>query len=75
MINYYYTSDLCCASVLMLFSPLDSIDKNNPQKAIFIFKRDNNLEANLEAYWKGELQVEPRTFFNQIKYLKTRLYE
>lgn len=72
---YYSTSDLACAGVLSLYFPLDSLDKQNPHKVLFIFKRDQHLDKILEAYWQGQLQVEPRAFFNQIKLIKSRLYE
>lgn len=73
--DYYSTADLALASALSLFYPVEAIDRQNPHKALFIFKRDENLNQLIEAYWKGELKVNPSTYFNQLKVLKTRLYE
>lgn len=73
--NYYSTSDLALAGVLSLFYPIDFIDKNNPSKAVFGFKKDSNMDQVIESYWKGVLKVEPRAYFNQIKLIKSRLYE
>ncbi len=72
--NYYSTSDLSLATSISLFYPLESIDKKNPYKAEFLFKRDDSLDKLIEAYWKRELKVEPQAFFAQLKFIKSRLY-
>lgn len=73
--NYYSTSDLALATAISLFYPLEAVDKQNPHKAQFLFKRDADLEQLIEAYWKGELKVNPAAYFQQLKIIKTRLYE
>lgn len=73
--DFYRTSDLACAAAVSLFVPLDSVDKTDRRRAFFIFERTNELDELLETFWKGTLQVEPRAYFDQIKALKTRLYE
>jgi hypothetical protein len=73
--DFYRTSDLACAAAVSLFVQLDSIDKTDRRRAFFIFERNSELDGLLEAFWKGTLQVEPRAYFDQIKSLKTRLYE
>jgi len=73
--DFYRTSDLACAAAISLFIQLDSIDKTDRRRAFFIFKRNSELDGLLKSFWKGALQVEPRAYFDQIKALKTRLYE
>lgn len=73
--NIYQTSDLACAAALSVFFPLEGIDKTDLRRAYFIFDRTPGLEAVLIKYQKQELRVEPRAYFDQIKALKTRLYE
>lgn len=73
--DYYSTSDLALAAALSLFCIIDSIDRQNPHKAFFLFKKDKNLEELVEAYWKGEIKVNPSAYFNQLKIIKARLYE
>lgn len=73
--DYYSTSDLALATTLSLFYPVEAIDRQNPHKAHFLFKRDESLNQLIEAYWKGELKVNPATYFNQLKIIKARLYE
>ena len=72
--NYYSTSDLALAAAVSLWYPIDAIDRQNPHKATFLFKRDEKFDELLEVYWKRELKVEPQTYFNQLKAIKARLY-
>jgi hypothetical protein len=72
--EYFKTSDLALATILSLYYNIDSIDKQNPRKVIFVFKKQNDLGELIETYWKCELRVEPQAYFNQLKALKTRLY-
>jgi hypothetical protein len=72
--DFYRTSDLALATTISLFYPIEAIDKQNPRKAYFIFKREEGLDELIEKYWKGELRIEPKTFFNQLRVIKARLY-
>lgn len=73
--EYYSTADLSLAGVLALYYPLEAVDRTqNPYKAQFLFRRDNQLDQLVEAYWRGELKVEPQSFFNSLKAIKARLY-
>jgi hypothetical protein len=71
----YRTSDLACASALSLFVSVLDLDKSDPRRAQFIFKRTEELDELIEQFRMQELSVEPRAYFDQIKALKTRLYE
>lgn len=74
--DYYSTSDLALAAVISLSYPLEVIDKTqNPHKALFLFRRDNQLDQLVEAYWRGELKINPQTYFAALKNIKARLYE
>ena len=72
--DFYQTSDLALATAISLWYPIDAIDRTDPRKATFLFKRDEKIDELLEAYWKRELKVEPQTYFNQLKAIKARLY-
>jgi len=74
MKHKYKTSDLSLATTLSLYCPITDIEKQNPRKAEFIFERNQELDDLLDRYWKKELLVEPRTYFDQLKALKARLY-
>lgn len=73
--DFYKTSDLSLATVLSLYFPINSIDRTDQYKAYFLFKRDNDeLDQMVEAFWRGELRIDPQMYFNQLKAIKSRLY-
>lgn len=73
--DYYSTSDLALAAAISLWYPLDCIDKTqNPHRAQFLFKKDQQLDELVDAYWRKELKVDPQAYFNQLKLIKARLY-
>lgn len=73
--DYYSTSDLPLVATLALWFPIDCIDRSNSSKAVFYFQREAGLETLIESYWKRALQVEPQSYFAQLKIIKSRLYE
>ncbi len=70
----FSTTDLTTAVTLSLFFPIEAIDKTNPHNATFLFKRVDNFDQVLQAFWRLQLSVEPQAFANQLKAIKTRLY-
>lgn len=74
-VQIYSTTDLFLAATLALWFPVDSLDKKDPQKVIFNFIEDASLEIALDAYWSNALQVEPKALLNNLKTLKSRLYQ
>ncbi|MFA5348987.1 MAG: DUF5659 domain-containing protein [Candidatus Paceibacterota bacterium] len=72
--DLYHSADLALATAISLFYPLEAIDKQNPRKARFLFKRDSGLDELIESYWQGELKVEPQAYFNALRQVKARLY-
>ncbi|MGH9856818.1 MAG: DUF5659 domain-containing protein [Acidobacteriota bacterium] len=73
--QYFQTSDLSLAVAISLFYPISKIDKENPRKATFFFKSNDQLEGIARSFWGEELKVSPLAYFNQLKAIKTRLYE
>jgi len=72
--SYFKTSDLALTTALSLFYPISSIDRLS-SRAIFSFERQEGLDQIIQMYWRRELKVEPQAFFQQLKMVKTRLYE
>jgi hypothetical protein len=70
----FITSDLSLAATISLWFPIDLIDKTNPGKVLFLFKREFELDKLLEGYWRGELRVEPKMYFASLRSIKSRLY-
>ena len=72
---FYKTSDLALSAALSVYYPISSIDRDNPNKVYFIFQKDKNFDLIVERYWHGDLKIDPQTYFNSLKILKTRIYE
>ena len=70
----FISSDLAIVAAISLYCPIIEVDKTNPRKAEFAFKRNPELESLLDRYWKQELLIEPRAYFDQLKAIKARLY-
>lgn len=73
--NNYSTSDLSLAAAISLWFPVEEINRNDPNKAIFFFRRNKGLDECVEAFWRRELKVDPLTYFNQLKFIKSRIHE
>jgi len=74
-LDYFYTFDLgAAASLVTAGFELVSLDKSNPKKAQFIFRREIGIEKVVDDFWADRLEVKARAFFDNIKMLKNRLY-
>lgn len=60
---------LLCAGFELL-----SLNKTNPRKCLFIFRRAKNIDETANAYFADQLKLNARSFFDQLKALKNRLY-
>lgn len=73
--TYFYTFDLgCSATLISIGFELISLDKGNPRKVKFIFMRNSSIEEAVNNYWSDKLKVNARTFFDNLKMLKNRIY-
>jgi hypothetical protein len=73
--QYFSTFDLALTAAISMYIPLDSIDKSNPNRAEFVFKREEGIDQLIQSYWRGDLKVEPKLYFSQLKIIKSRLYD
>jgi len=71
----FSTVDLALATAISLFYPLETIDRENPRKAQFVFKRDTGLDELITSYWRRELRCEPQAYFDAMRAIKGRLYD
>lgn len=67
-------SDLGLATAIALYHPLEFIDRANPRKAVFVFRKEKSVKETISKYWNGQLNVNALEYFNQLKSIKTRLY-
>jgi hypothetical protein len=73
--SYFYTYDLGAAAALVSAGfQLALLDKTNPNKVQFAFTKEVGMERVMDDYWADRLEVKARSFFDNIKMLKNRLY-
>ena len=67
--------DLGCSTALLCagFELLD-IEKSNPKKALFMFRKEVGIEEITDKYFADRLEVKARSFFDHLKALKNKLY-
>ena len=68
-------SDLGCAAALVTADfALLTLDRANPRKVRFIFRREAGIEKVADDFWSDRLEQKSRSFWDNIKNLKNRLY-
>lgn len=73
--DQFITYDIGLASALFTLGyNLYDVDKTNPQKSKFIFKRDNQIDKVVQNYWDNKLTLPARSLLDNQKMLKNRLY-
>ncbi|MDE1970027.1 MAG: hypothetical protein KGI50_00395 [Patescibacteria group bacterium] len=71
----FTTYDLGVSSALLCMGfELLSVNKENPNKALFIFRREDRINEVANHYFADRLEVKARSFFDAIKALKNKLY-
>lgn len=74
--NEYTTTDLAGSAVLVTLGySLVRITWPDQKKALFIFHRGAGIEKVMSDYWSNLLMVDPRKFWENLKMIKSRLYE
>ena len=69
--NKFTTYDLNLASVLITLDyELYSLDKTNPKKVCFIFKKKKNIKKTASDYFNDKIKVSALTLLNNQKNLK-----
>jgi len=51
-----------------------SLDKKNPKKALFYFRKEAGIDDTVKDYFADKLKVKARSFFDHLKALKNTLY-
>ena len=73
--NNFYTFDLGLATVLVTMGyELLELDRSNPKKVRFEFKRERNIEQVMADYFDDKIKLPVQTLFNNQKNLKNRIY-
>ena len=71
----FATFDLGCSAALITAGfELLTLDKANLRKVQFVFRRKVGIEKIVDDYWADRLEVRARSFFDNVKMLKNRIY-
>ena len=73
--GYFRTFDLgVCAALVSSGFQLASLDRSNPKKCEFLFENRLDIGTIAEDYWADKLKINARTFFDNVRAIKNRLY-
>lgn len=73
--KYFATHDLGLAAALITASyPIDHLDKTDPSRINFVFRREEGMDEIIQLYWNNSLKLSLLAFFNNIKILKNRIH-
>ena len=72
--NFATTDFPLAASLISVGYKLRVIDRQPTGRAEFIFDRSASLDTTIQAFWCGDLRIEPKLFFANQKMLKSQLY-
>lgn len=62
------------AALLSAGYKLNGLDRSNPRRSLFIFQHTPTIEADANKYFSDQLQVKARSYFDNLKALKNKLY-
>ena len=73
--DVFTTYDLGVASALLTsgYKLLD-VDRTNNRKVLFIFEQKADIEKVANSFFTDELRVKARSYFDNLKALKSKLY-
>lgn len=71
----FITYDIGLAGVLVTLGyTLLDVDRTNPRKSQFMFRRDEQIDKMVKNYWDNSLNIPARSLVDNLKMLKNRLY-
>ena len=73
--NYNEVSDLGLAASLTASGfVIDSVDKSNPRRVVFVFEKSEQLEHSIDLFWANKLLLPATLLLENIRQLKSRIY-
>ena len=74
-IDVLITSDFTLASTLLCLGfDITGIDKTDPRRVKFYYKKTSDLEAALKRYWGGEVLVKPQDFVFAQREIRAQIH-
>jgi hypothetical protein len=73
--QYLETSEFVLAITLQYHNfELVRFKNQDSRRIIFCFKETDELKEAVNAFWRGELRVEPKLFYQNQKMLRSRIH-
>jgi len=73
--DYFYSHDIGLVAYLLCQNfELVGLDKAVRSKVLFILKKGDNVDGEINKYWNFKSSVDAQTYFNQIKRLKNQIF-
>jgi len=73
--NENITDTYLAATLIALGFKILSVNKENPQRCVFLFENSPLLETSIQKYLLGKLQVNPSLLFQSYKYVLSLLHD
>ena len=75
MLDVIKTSDFTLASTLLCIGfDIIAIDKQNPKRVVFYYKKTSDLETQIKRYWGGEILVKPQDFAYAQREIRAQIH-
>ena len=72
---FYETQSLPLAvSIICCGTNLYSVIKSPDGKSTFVFEKTPELTKTIEFFWQRALKIEPNSFWESLRFLKSRIY-
>jgi len=69
------TSDFTLASTLLCLGfDIIGIDKTNPKRVVFYYRKTSDLEVVIDKFWKDEVKVNPKDFVYSQREIRARIH-
>lgn len=74
--DYLKSSDLPLVAALTCYGfAVEVVDNTEPRRAFFYIRRGQDLDELVRLFHIKRLPVDPSTYFQVLKQLKTRIYQ
>lgn len=74
--DLFLTSDLALTAALVCWGfTVISIDRTDPGRAVFSFKKSKEIEQAIKFFWDNSGKISPKDYFNVLRELKSRIRE
>lgn len=73
--SLFSTPELSLTAALITWGfSLNYLDRSNPNKIVFQFLKNSELESAVETFWDNTGKVSPKAYFYALREVKSRIY-